>query len=423
MASDPAYVAAHVAELAVEGRFADIAALFAPPLRAAVSEETLRTVWTAEAAKAGPGLAAGTPVAEPLDGRVRFHVPVDGERGGFTLVLSADDTGLVQGLRLAPPMGESWQPPDYAKPGRFTEREAVFANAPGTLTLPKSPAGPAVVLLAGAGPFDRDGTAGPNKPLKDLAWGLASRGITVARFDKAAAPATSMTDEYAYPALAAVGQLRRTSGVDAGRIFLAGHSGGGRTAPRIAAADPGVAGAILLAADAVPLPAAAVRVARHLAALDPAAERTAELLARQAAAVEDPALTAATPAAELLFGWPAAYWLELRAYDQVATAAGLGRPLLVLQGGRDYQVTVADDLARWRAGLAGRSDVTIRVIEADDHMFFPGTGASAPADYARPQHVDREVVEAIVGWLAPARRGLLSRLLAAKIPFGSGFRT
>jgi hypothetical protein len=56
----------------------------------------------------------------------------------------------------------------------------------------------------------------------------------------------------------------------------------------------------------------------------------------------------------VLFGYPGSYWLELRGYDPVATAAGLAVPMFLVQGGRDYQVTVEDDLARWRNGPAGR---------------------------------------------------------------------
>ena len=52
--------------------------------------------------------------------------------------------------------------------------------------------------------------------------------------------------------------------------------------------------------------------------------------------------------------------------------------MLILQGGRDYQVTVDDDLSGWQNGLAHRPDVTIRVYDADDHMFFVGSGPLDP---------------------------------------------
>jgi hypothetical protein len=56
---------------------------------------------------------------------------------------------------------------------------------PGTLSLPRQPGPrPAVVLLGGSGPADRDETIGRNKPLKDLAWGVASHGVAGLRFDK-----------------------------------------------------------------------------------------------------------------------------------------------------------------------------------------------------------------------------------------------
>ena len=71
----------------------------------------------------------------------------------------------------------------------------------------------------------------------------------------------------------------------------------------------------------------------------------------------------------------------------------------VLQGGRDYQVTVADDLPGWQTGLGYRQDVEIRIYDADDHMFFPGTETSTPAGYELPQHVDPAVIEDIAHWL------------------------
>ncbi|WP_121185265.1 S9 family peptidase [Nocardiopsis sp. Huas11] len=103
-------------------------------------------------------------------------------------------------------------------------------------------------------------------------------------------------------------------------------------------------------------------------------------------------LTPQTPASDLPFGLPASYWFELRDFDPVAIAAALDRPMLILQGGRDYQVTVDDDLSRWRSGPAGRPEVDIRLYDADDHLFFPGDGPSTPAGYEAPQHVDPAVV-------------------------------
>jgi uncharacterized protein len=94
-----------------------------------------------------------------------------------------------------------------------------------------------------------------------------------------------------------------------------------------------VAGLVIMAADALPLSRSAVRVARYLAALDASQgmAAAARSIARQAARVESAALSPAAPAGELLFGWPASYWLDLREYDQVAVAAALDRPVLVLQ--------------------------------------------------------------------------------------------
>ncbi|MEW1844870.1 alpha/beta fold hydrolase [Nonomuraea angiospora] len=429
MGTDPAAIAMTVVELARSGRFADIEALFAPPLRAVVSAETLQVAWESQLSRIGAISAVGTPISEPppessvtASGKaelVKVSVPVTYERGGLTVVMSVDETGLLQGLQLAPALTEGWTPPPYVRRRRFDEQEVTVGSGalavPGTLSLPRGHGPwPGVVLLSGGGPFDRDATSGPNKPLKDLAWGLAGRGVAVLRFDKvthahagqvAADPGFTMSDEYVPHAVAAVHLLQRHPAVDAARVHVAGHSMGGKVAPRVAAAEPSVAGLVLLAGDTQPMHQAAVRVVRHLASLDPGAQAAVEAITRQAALVDSPDLSAETPAAELPFGYSGAYWLDLRDYDPVATAAALDKPMLILQGGRDYQVTVADDLAGWRAGLAHRTDVTIRVYDADDHLFFPGSGPSTPADYGKAQHVDAAVVADIADWLAPRRSG------------------
>ena len=424
---DAAAIATSVVEMARNERFAEIEALFAPPLRAVASAETLRVGWATEISKLGPVSHTGAPVSEPGSaGLVRVHVPVTCEHGALTVVMSVDDAGVLQGLRIAPAATTSWTPPPYAAPNRFHEHEVTVGSGPlavsGTLSLPRGRGPrPGVVLLSGGGAFDRDETSGQNKPLKDLAWGLASRGVVVLRFDKvtsvhpsevAHASYFTMAEEYVPHAVAAVRLLQQQPSVDPRRVFVLGHSMGGRVAPRVAIAEASVAGLIILAGDTQPMQHAAIRVARYLASLHPGpvVEAAARTITQQAAVVDSSDLSPSTPAGELPFGLSGSYWLDLRGYDPVATAAAIDKPMLILQGGRDYQVTIEDDLARWKMGLSQRPDITIRIYEADNHLFFPGAGPSTPAEYEPAQHVDPAVVADIAKWLMP-NRGKIARFV------------
>lgn len=104
---------------------------------------------------------------------------------------------------------------------------------------------------------------------------------------------------------------------------------------------------------------------RYLASLNPhtaaASQLTIDEMRKQATLVDSSELSPSTPADELPFGVVSPYWLDLRRYDPVSVAAVLAKPMLILQGGRDYQVTVDDDLAGWKTGLAHRANVIVRV--------------------------------------------------------------
>jgi uncharacterized protein len=428
METTQAAAALAVIEMARQGRFEEIRDRFAPQLRPMVPAGALQAAWGAELAKNGQVASVGEAVTEPAGpGVVLVKIPVAFTGGTLTVAVGlAGEENWITGIQLLPASAAEpaapWEPPGYADPEAFTEQDVTVGDGPlavgGTLSLPRREGAlPGVVLLAGSGPEDRDETIGRNKPLKDLAWGLASAGVAVLRFDKvtfahprqiAENRGYTLADEYLPDALAAIGVLGGHPAVDAGRVFVAGHSLGGTVAPRVAAAQssvagPPVAGLVILAGGAQPLHWAAARQFRYLASLDPsnaaAAQPALDAIDRQARAVDDPSLSEATPDSELPFGVPAAYWLDVRGYDPAATAAGLTQPMLIVQGGRDYQATVADDLSRWRAALDGRPNVTFRVYEADNHLFFPGSGPSSPAEYEPAQHVDPEVVAGIAAWL------------------------
>ena len=409
-----------VIEMAERGQFEEIYGKFAPQLRPLLTPGALRAAWEAEVAKNGPVSSLGPPATEAAGpGAVVVKIPVTFERRTGTVAVGlAAEEGWVTGIQLLPASAAAptvpWVPPPYADPDRFTEHDVTVGDGPlavpGTLSVPHhagSAPVPGVVLLSGSGAHDQDETIGRNKPLKDLAWGLASADVAVLRFEKVthAHPdlvsgdeTFTLNDEYVPDAVAALQLLRDHPRVDQARVFLAGHSQGGTVAPRVAARAP-VAGLVILAGGAQPLQEAMLRQFRYLASLGPGQAVDLDAVTRQAAAVDDPGLSEATPASDLPFGVPAAYWLDLRGYDPAAAAAELGKPVLVVQGGRDYQATVADDLSRWKAALDGRPDITIRVYPADNHFFFPGSGPSSPAEYEPAQHMDPAVVADIAGWL------------------------
>jgi poly(3-hydroxybutyrate) depolymerase len=99
-------------------------------------------------------------------------------------------------------------------------------------------------------------------------------------------------------AAAAVRTLQHLPTVDPARVFILGHSIGGKVAPRVASAETSIAGLVILAGDAQPMHHAAIRVARYLASLnpDPAMQAAAETLIRQVALIDSPALSPSTPA-------------------------------------------------------------------------------------------------------------------------------
>ena len=410
-------------ELARSDRFEALHERFAAPLRALVTADSLRVAWTAALERSGPVTAVGSAILDEAPGVTTVKVPLQCERGALTLLVAVTRSGDLAGIQLAPAdaiaPASPWEPPAYADRSRFDEQELSLGADPlgvgATLSLPHVRGRvPGVVLLAGSGPSDRDGTIGPNRPLRDLAWGLAARDVAVLRFDKVTAAhpdevranrAFTLTDEYVPQARAALEFLRGHPAVDPQRLVVAGHSLGGTVAPRVAAAALPVAGIAILAGGAAPLHWTIVRQFRYLASLDPAAAAGAgpviETLTRQARLVDSPDLSPSTPTADLPLGTPASYWLDLRDDDAAAALAALGIPVLVLQGGRDYQATVDDDLARWQAALAGRPDVTVRVHPSDDHCFFPGSGRSSAQETMRGgQHVDPAVIEELASWVA-----------------------
>jgi len=335
------------------------------------------------------------------------------DRADARVVLNA--SRKVAGLFFSRALAE-YRAPAYVRRETFLEEEVIVGSGTwalhGTLTLPAgAKSSSAIVLVHGSGPNDRDETIGPNKPFRDLAWGLASNGVAVLRYEKRTKEhgpkliemkqSFTVKDETIDDALAAVELLRKTEGIDTSRIFVLGHSLGGMLVPRIGMRDPHIAGFVVLAGATRPLEDILVEQTSYILSLSGV---TAVQQKKQVAEIEKQRekvkrLTKAdTASADSYFAAPASYWIDLQGYDPPRVAQSLKMPLLILQGERDYQVTMKD-FDRWKAALQGRKSVTFKSYPRLNHLFLEGEGISGPAEYENVGHVEREVIEDIARWL------------------------
>jgi dienelactone hydrolase len=424
--SGPALDGARFVELMAAGDFAAADARFDARMKSALPEEKLRDVWQTLQKQAGPFKARLQTRVEKQRGYDVVFVTCQFERATLDAKVVFDAAGQIAGLFFVPSRvaAGSFSPPPYARADAYREKDFTVGSGewllPGTLTLPvgvPTPV-PAVVLVHGSGPNDRDETVFANKPFRDLAWGLATRGIAVLRYEKrtkeyAAKIASegianlTVKEETIDDALRAVAQLRETDGIDPKRIFVLGHSLGGMVAPRIAQADPKLAGLIILeGATTRPLEDLIVEQTRYLISLStmPSAEAQATLSGMIEEATKIKKLTATDASlAMLLLGAPPRYWLDLREHDPLAVAKTLKQPLLILQGGRDYQVTEAD-FNGWKRALGSRPGVTFRLYPALNHLLVAGKSESTPSEYELPGHVAESVIADITDWILDASR-------------------
>ena len=96
--------------------------------------------------------------------------------------------------------------------------------------------------------------------------------------------------------------------------------------------------------------------------------------------------------------WPA-YWKWLAAYDILAEAEKIEKPVLLLQGEEDYQVTMKD-FALWKDALGEKENWTMISFPGLTHCFVPGRRAEGSAVYSSDGKVDGEVIRVIADFVA-----------------------
>lgn len=286
----------------------------------------------------------------------------------------------------------------------------------GTLLYPEGEGPfPAVVLVHGSGPNDRDETIMGNKPFKDLAEGLASKGIAVLRYDKRTythglkysdpkvAAEVTIYNEVIDDAIYAVEYLKDQPNIDTEKLIVIGHSLGANQAPRIAKGQSDIAGIAILGGNVTPLQDLMVYQYEYLFSLDETADEATKavqntqlgeiILAVKMINSEELSLTT-DPA--LTMGVPAKYWMDIRDYNPVEIAKTLEIPMIIMQGGRDYQVPPSE-FEMWKEGLGDQAEY--RYYESLNHLFIEGEGTPSPDEYAVPGKVDPQVINDLAEWI------------------------
>jgi dienelactone hydrolase len=404
------------------GDFKGATSRFDGQMRETLPPDKLAAVWEGLRSHAGPFEAIeGTRTEVKAEYRIVYvackfaALPIDTK-------VAFDASDRIAGLFFTPRVKPS-EPPPYAARDRFEERNITVRSGrwqlPGQVTIPRGKGPfPAVVLVQGSGPHDADETIGPNKPFRDLAWGLASRGVVVLRYTKrtllmaqqetASVAGLTVESEVLEDARAALDLAARTSGVDSTRLFVIGHSLGGMLAPRLAQSSRKLAGIAILAGNVTPLEDLALEQVRWMADRDgniDAAEKATITAAEKAvAAIHDPALRDTTTVTFLGAPIPGSYWLDLRNYRPEQVAAALPMAVQVLQGDRDYQVG-RRDFEAWKQALAGKRDAACKLYPGLNHLFMAVAGEPGPEQYATPGHVAEVVVGDLATWItATAKR-------------------
>jgi pimeloyl-ACP methyl ester carboxylesterase len=299
-------------------------------------------------------------------------------------------------------------------PAAGNERGVSFPSGslrvPGTLCLPGKAAArvPIVVLVHGSGPNDRDESIGPNKPFRDLAQGLAAAGIATLRYDKRTFafkqqinPKTLTLDqEVTDDAVAALEYCRTLAEIDPGRIFVLGHSMGGMMTPYIAPRFPPLRGAVLMAACARPLDELILEQTAFQSRIAGVAETelAASLQKLKGAFARIRSGEAADD--EVVLFAPARYWRECFKLNVPKALAGLKLPVLVLQGGKDVQVTKADyDQIQNAFSASATKGNVFRWFPNLNHLFMEVTGRATGSEYGLAGIVSKEVIETIATWI------------------------
>jgi uncharacterized protein len=349
-------------------------------------------------------------------------------------------------LSVAPRPQTPKPPFPYRSEDVTYENKAGGVTLAGTLTLPAGQGPfPAVLLITGSGPQDRDETILGHRPFLVIADALSRRGIAVLRVDdrgvggSSGSGSSSTSDDFANDALAGVAFLKSRKEIDPAKIGLIGHSEGGLIAPLAASRSRDVAFIILMAGTGLPgtdiLKAQGQLIAKAEGAsesglkfardsqqrlIDIFLQENDEKVARtKLAAAMKEALAAMTDEEKKALGeagselseamtdrFNNAWFRFFLTFDPRPTLQKVRCPVLAVNGEKDLQVPSKENLAEIGKALRAGGNPDVKTIQFPglNHLFQP-CKTGAPSEYAKIEiTIAPEVLKAIGDWIVEQTR-------------------
>ena len=298
----------------------------------------------------------------------------------------------------------------------------------GLLTLPKEakdteekdaspiPALPAVVLVQGSGASDKDSTVYAIKPFKDLAEGLAERGIAAVRYDKrtythgekmAKNPALTVREETIEDAILAAQILKDDPRIDPDHIYIVGLSMGAMLAPRIDAEGGDFAGLVLLAGSTRRLEEIMKsQIEEAMDKLNPLFRWMARLQSKRMLAKFDTMYDLSDEEAQKtpIVGKRANAYYFIEAGRKPASdyLKKLEKPVLVMYGDKDFHGSVEGHFKPYKELLSHNDKASFKLYPGLNHVFMPSVYndiTKARKEYSVKQHVVPEVIDDIADWI------------------------
>lgn len=406
--------AAEFSEALVTEDFDRAMEYFAPIISDQVDANKLKEIWSQIQGPAGVYLGkAAVNVMKEGELLVSYQ-PLTFDFTILDLKLTFDDSESIAGILFVPHKELEINLIDTVL---FYEEEIVVESGKeirlqGIISIPKiDKKVPAVILVHGSGGANMNEEIGPNKVFENLAHALAEKGIAVLRYDKrtftyAGQPeinATELTlyEETIEDAISAVKLAKKDKRIDKKNIFVLGHSLGAMSAPRIGTLSKNTKGIIMMAGNARSLEQLVYEQYQYLILEDsivtPEEESLVVNYEGQLKALEVLQSTGKSDGI-LPLGLPEKYWLYLKAYNQVETAKNLDKPILILQGKRDYQVPYTE-FELWKKALSARQDVTFKSYEKLNHIMHEGKGKSYPVEYQKKGELPDYLIRDISAWI------------------------